>query len=190
MSTATVSPVAPIRRVDGGVVFSIRDLRVIEDRIIHPDGTPGQYVYTHRGGYGVTVIAVADIGGVDHIAMVRQHRYPVNDVVLELPGGGADSLTAEHAARELEEETTLVPESIRFLGSFYQAPGSTTTVGSSWLARVSAVNSDLRYVEPESGAVTEWYSVDQVRQLMADGSIRCGVTLAVLSIAFAGGHLN
>ena len=190
MTSAAISSVTPIVRVDGGEVFAIRDLRVIADKIIHPDGTPGQYVYTERGTYGVTCIAVADIGGVDHIAMVRQFRYPVGEAVLELPGGGADELTAENAARELEEETTLVPESIALLGTFFQAPGTTTTIGSAWLARVTAVNPDLKYVEPESGAVTEWYSIDQVRTLMAEGGIRSGVTLAVLAIAFAGGHLS
>lgn len=181
---------SPIVRVDGGEVFAVRDLHVIADRIIHPDGTPGQYVYTQRGAYGVTCIPVCRMDGVDHIAMVRQHRYPVNEFVLELPGGGADAPTAQNAARELEEETTLVAESVECLGTFFQAPGSSTTRGSAWLCRIASADRQLNYVEAESGAVTEWYTVDEVRDLMARGDIRCGITLAVLGIAFAGGRLG
>ncbi|MCC3299735.1 NUDIX hydrolase [Arthrobacter caoxuetaonis] len=176
-----------IQRVDGGVVFANPYLEVVQDSIIRPDGSAGQYVYT-RGGFGVSCIAVADIDGVDHIALVRQHRYPVDEFVLELPGGGAATLEAEHAIRELEEETGLHAESAKLLGTFFQAPGTTTTMGSAWLTRVSAEETDPDFMEGESGAVTEWYSIEQIRDLMGNGGISSGVTLAALAIAFAGGH--
>ncbi|MCC3292451.1 NUDIX hydrolase [Arthrobacter sp. zg-Y1110] len=178
-----------IRRVDGGVVYSSPYLEVVEDRIIRPDGSSGQYMYT-RGGLGVSCIAIADIDGIDHIALVRQHRYPVGEFVLELPGGGADTLTSDHAVRELKEETGLHAETAKLLGTFYEAPGTTTTMGSVWLTRVSMEDADRDFIEGESGAVTEWYSVDEVRDLMGNGGISSGVTLAALAIAFAGGHLS
>lgn len=188
---STLTRPAPIRRIDGQLIYERRNLTVTVDQIVHPDGRPGEYVLVSMGGkYGVTIIPVTEVDGELKIAMIRQHRYPVDDYTLELPGGRADAICAEAALKELVEETGMTADSIELVGTFYNAPGSSAVTGSSWLARVPSSSPDLNHVEGESGAVTEWYTVDEVRSLMAGGGIQCAITLAVLALALVSGKLD
>ena len=59
------------------------------------------------------------------IVFVRQYRHGIQDMLLELPGGGfhsqrETSLSAAH--RELEEETGYVAEEMRLLATLYDNP--------------------------------------------------------------------
>ena len=77
-------------------------------------------VVEHSGG--VTILAVKDNG---NFLFVRQYRYPIKSVSLELPAGklekGEDSDFA--AKRELEEETGYVAEKWTKLGHIYTSVG-------------------------------------------------------------------
>jgi hypothetical protein len=100
MSTSTLIRPAPIRRLDGQKVYQRRNLTITVDQIVHPDGRPGEYVLVDTGcRYAVSVIPMAVIDGEAKIALVRQHRYPVDDYTLELPGGGASAICPEEALR-------------------------------------------------------------------------------------------
>jgi ADP-ribose pyrophosphatase len=191
MSTDTAIRPTPIRRIDGEMVYQRRNLTVTVDQIVRPDGSWGEYVLVNMGcGYGVTIIPAAVVAGELKIAMIRQHRYPVNDYTLELPGGGAEAIHPDGARKELIEETGMTADSIELLGTFYQAPGSSTTTGSAWLARVPASSVELNHVEGESGAITEWHTIEEIRALMATGGIQCAITLAALSLLFVSGKLD
>jgi 8-oxo-dGTP pyrophosphatase MutT (NUDIX family) len=190
--TASALLPTPIRRLDGQPVYERGRITVTVDQIILPDGRPGEYTLVDMGvRFGVAVIPVATAAdGTQYLAMVRQHRYPVNDWVLELPGGGAAAIEAGEALRELVEETGIVAEDVELLGTFYENPGLSPILGSAWLARVPLAAMDTVHVEDESGCFTEWHSVADVRALMASGGISAGVTLASLGIAFASGKLS
>lgn len=189
MSTLTLP--APIRRLDGETVYERRDLRVVVDQIVRPDGSAGEYVLVRRGvKYAVTIIPAATVDGELKIAMIRQHRYPVDDYTLELPGGGATAICPEDALKELVEETGMSTGSIELLGTFYQAPGSIDITGSAWLAHIPAESVALDHIEGESGAVTEWFTVPELRNLMTTGGIQCAITLAALGLLFVSGKLT
>lgn len=76
-------------------------------------------VVRHSGG--VVILAIKD----DKILFVRQFRYPMKSVLLELPAGkleyGEDPFLA--AQRELEEETGYNAEKWTDLGYVYSSPG-------------------------------------------------------------------
>ncbi|MBG0738824.1 NUDIX hydrolase [Paeniglutamicibacter antarcticus] len=191
MSISIVTRPRPIRRLDGEKVFERRNLTVTVDQIVHPDGRDGEYVLVDTGcRYAVSVIPLAVIDGEARIALVRQHRYPVDDYTLELPGGGASAIAPQEALRELVEETGIIPDSIELLGVSYQAAGSSPITGSTWLAHVPAAAADLAYVEGESGAVTEWYTVPEILTMMATGTINCTITLAALAQAIVAGKFG
>jgi len=90
-------------------------IRVREDQVIRPDGSPGIYGVVHFKNRAIGVLAVEDDGS---IWLVGQHRYPHDRYSWEIPEGGApEGESAEEAAlRELREETGLVPESIEPFG--------------------------------------------------------------------------
>lgn len=109
------------RRVSGTRVYSGRVVSLDVDEVAEPGGVVAtREVVRHRGS--VAALAVHDDG---RIVLVRQYRYPVEDMVWELPAGRLDpgETPAEGAARELEEEVGLQPASVEPLMIFYTTPG-------------------------------------------------------------------
>lgn len=111
-----------------GKVF---DLQV--DQIEYNSGNPGvREIAIHPGG--AVVVPVKDDG---RIIFVKQFRYPLQKVLLELPAGkleiGEDPLKC--ATRELEEETGYKAEEITKLGAIYTTPGFCTEVLHIYMAK-------------------------------------------------------
>lgn len=100
---------------DGKIIRTERDIAIL------PDGSETvREVVRHPGGVGV--VAVDQDG---YVCLVRQFRYPFSKITLEIPAGKLDVGEQPEiaAARELLEETGLVAESLKKLGSFYASPG-------------------------------------------------------------------
>lgn len=78
-------------------------LKVKRDTVRLPNGREGTREYIVHPG-AVVVIAQPDD---DHVVMIRQYRYPVQQVILEFPAGKLDPSEAPLACaqRELLEET-------------------------------------------------------------------------------------
>jgi len=99
------------------VAYENARLRVLEDEVIQPDGARASYFVVEERQGAVIVVAVADDG---RIAFVRQHRYPIDTVTLELPAGevpeGANAI--EQARAELGEETGIVAGELEVIGRF------------------------------------------------------------------------
>ena len=61
----------------------------------------------------------------DHIVLIRQYRYAIDNWIWELPAGSVDpgETPAQAAARECHEEVGLAPVQLERLGAFYPTPG-------------------------------------------------------------------
>ncbi|MCI8360431.1 MAG: NUDIX hydrolase [Clostridiales bacterium] len=97
----------------------IINLRVDDIRL--PNGNPAKReVVEHPGG-----VCVAALTDDMEVLMVRQFRYPYQEVVLEVPAGkrerGEDPLIC--GKRELREETGAVAQTYTFMGELYPSPG-------------------------------------------------------------------
>lgn len=108
-------------------------VRVRLDQVALENGnTAPREVVTHPGG-----VAVLPLHSDGTVTVVRQYRYPVQTVLMELPAGKLDS-GEEHRAcglRELEEETGLIPGSFTYLGCLLLSPGYSTEVLHLYLAQ-------------------------------------------------------
>lgn len=98
------------------------------DQVELPNGhTAAREVCEHLGGVGVLPI---DKGG--NIILVRQYRYPYDEIMLEIPAGkldhGDDEDAADCGLRELKEETGCTAGRIVPLGCIYPSPGFLTEV--------------------------------------------------------------
>jgi 8-oxo-dGTP pyrophosphatase MutT (NUDIX family) len=93
---------------------------VFEDDVVQPDGSEGKYTVIEIGN-AVFILAVTDDG---RIVVVRQHRYPIDQVTVEVPAGQypAGSDVTMHALRELKEETGITAGTSSLLGEFVAAP--------------------------------------------------------------------
>lgn len=107
----------PWKRVSSRIPYKNQWIRVREDSVLRPDGSPGIYgVIELRPS--VAVVALNDQA---EIVLVGQWRYPTNSYSWEVPRGG--SLEGETdllavARRELLEETGVVADEWRMLGDF------------------------------------------------------------------------
>jgi len=108
------------RQTASELIFDGRILHLYRDDIELPNGKPADRELIRHVG-AVCVIPVTDDGCA---VMERQYRYPVDEVVLEIPAGKLDSKQEDHEAaarRELQEETGYTARELIPLGKFYPA---------------------------------------------------------------------
>ena len=109
------------RTVRSELLFDGKVIHVYRDDILLPDGNPAYREYNRHIG-AVCVIPITDEG---EVICVRQYRYPIGDVLLEIPAGKLDSKSEDPddaVRRELREETGAVCGKLTYLGQYYGSP--------------------------------------------------------------------
>ena len=107
--------------VSSKLIYDGNILHLYKDEITLPDGKPAYREYNRHVG-AVCVIPLTDAG---EVICVRQYRYPVAEVLLEIPAGkldykGEDPESAAH--RELREETGATCRELIYLGKYLGSP--------------------------------------------------------------------
>lgn len=101
-------------------IFEGRILHVIDDKVGLPNGEiGGREVIRHIGA-----VCIAPLTDDNELIVERQFRYPINDVITEVPAGKLDfkdENRLEAAKRELREETGYTADEWIDLGIFYPA---------------------------------------------------------------------
>ncbi len=173
------------RTEDSKPVYKNPWISVREDQVIYPNGQPGIYGVVEKGP-GVAVIA---LDNEKNIFMVRQYRYTLDDVFLELPAGAIHRGEADvqSARRELFEEIGIKAGRFERLGNFYTALGHETAEIIAYLADQLETDRHSLANQQQDESILEIVRlpIAQVRQMMARGEIRCGISLAALSLLFA-----
>jgi len=172
------------RIVKSDVIYRGKVFNTLVDQIEYISGNKAvREVAEHPGG--AVVVPVTSDG---KIVMVTQHRFPVNQVLLELPAGklskGEDPLLC--AVRELEEETGYKSDNVKLLGSIYTTPGYSTEKLWIYLAK-DLKPGDHNREEGEFGMQVFEYSIEEVEKKInsgeiVDGKTICGIYLARNSI--------
>jgi ADP-ribose pyrophosphatase len=179
---------AIIRR-RANVVFGNEYGELFNDEVVSPAGTPGHYLRWRWSAAGVVAIPVDG----ERVALVPAYRYPAGDVFLELPRGAAeDGEPVEDAAmREMAEEAGLTGGTPRTLGVIYPDTGlieTGVTVVRIDVDPREAGNAAGRPAAPEameSIGAPRWFGEGAARDAIVAGEIRCGVTLAALTLLWA-----
>lgn len=121
------------KKVSSEYIFDGRLLQVYRDTIELPNGKPATREYIKHQG-AVAVVPVTDEG---EIIAVRQYRYPVGKVTIEIPAGkldkGEEPLDA--AKRELSEETGVESADIEYIGGLYPSVAYTDEIIHMYVAK-------------------------------------------------------
>jgi len=120
------------KKLSSQKVFSGFLLNIYSDEVLLPDGTTGTREYALHPG-AVTIIPFLKNG---NVIIERQFRYPVGEVVLELPAGKIDAGEEPLASgkRELHEETGYISEKWTEITSFHPVSGYSNEVMHVFLA--------------------------------------------------------
>ena len=119
--------------LDSQLIFDGRVLHVYKDRISLPNGGTSTREYCRHGG-AVSVVPLTKEG---EVICVRQYRYAVSEVVLEIPAGKLDGPEEDHteaALRELSEETGYTAARITPIGELLTSPALLSEVIYMYLA--------------------------------------------------------
>ena len=105
-------------QTDSKEIFDGAIVHLFKDTVQLPNGNSAtREVIRHIGA--VAVVPVTDDG---KVIVERQFRYPLNQVITEIPAGKLDSFTEDRlsaAKRELEEETGYTADTWLELGDFH-----------------------------------------------------------------------
>jgi 8-oxo-dGTP pyrophosphatase MutT (NUDIX family) len=137
---------SPWRTVSSRPVYANTWMRVREDQVVRPDGTPGIYGVMEPTRVATGVVALTDDL---HVWLVGQYRYPTGNYSWEIIEGGAEPHEDPRAgaARELREEAGLEAADWQLLGGEVHLSNCITSERAFiYLAR------GLRHVEAEPEA--------------------------------------
>lgn len=139
------------------------------DKCEMPDGRIVEQYYVLE--YPNWVNAVALTAG-NKIIMVRQYRHAANIVSLEIPGGVIDGDEAPIAAmrRELLEETGYQFDDIELIATIYPNPSTANNQTYCYLAK-GGIKVQEQALDEHEEIIVEEYTIDEVKQLLADNKI-------------------
>ena len=157
------------------VVYSGKIVTLVVDDIKIKGKKTLREVVHHPGGVGI----LAEVEP-DRIPLVRQHRYPVDRDVLEIPAGKIETGEAPErtAARELEEETGFRPLEISLAFSYYPTPGYCDEL--LHIYYVNRVEDSTTCLDEDEELEVEFYTLEKALELIREGAIKDGKTIAAL----------
>ncbi|MBE6896329.1 MAG: NUDIX hydrolase [Ruminococcaceae bacterium] len=170
-------------RIGGEQIYDGIIVHLYKDDVTLPNGkTAVREVIRHQGA-----VCVVAIDNEENIYLVKQFRYPFNDIITEIPAGKLDAgeTPLEGAARELREETGIVANNYLYLGELYTSPAFLDEVIHMYLA------TDLTFVEqdPDEDEFVEVEKIklnDFVKEIMngkiPDSKTQTAVLKAYLSL--------
>lgn len=165
------------QRIAGETIYRGKVVSLRVDRVRLPDGSEGRReVVEHRGA-----VVIAALNAQGELALVRQYRYAVGEITLELPAGtlepGEDPRAA--AQRELVEEAGWEATEWQELAACYSSPGFCTEKMHFFLAR--GLLPAEQHPDVDENIQAEFWPLARVKDMVLAGEIHDAKTaLAVL----------
>lgn len=165
------------KKIDGEVLYAGRVVRLERDRVLCPNGRESvREVVRHNGG-----AAILCLNAQEEVLLIRQFRYPYNEILLEIPAGklekNEDPYTA--AVRELEEETGNRAAGLDYLGKIYPTCGYSSEIIYLYLAK-DYVFTETSFDEDECIEAC-FVPLSRVKEMILSGEIKDAKTICALS---------
>ncbi len=162
--------------VSSQTIFEGKIIKVTLDQAQLPDGSlaPREVVY-HPGG-----VAVLALDEDNTVYLVKQYRYPIQQLLLELPAGKLDHGAEENvllgAQRELSEETGLEAAQWTYLGYTLASPGFCDEALHMYLAR--GLTRKRQHLDEDEFLDVVTMPFGQLVEQVMDGTITDGKTVS------------
>ena len=165
------------KMVSSQTIFDGKIIKVTLDQAQLPDGTlAAREVVYHPGG-----VAVLALDEDKTVYLVRQYRYPIQQLLLELPAGkldhGAEEDPVLGAQRELSEETGLEAAEWTYLGYTLASPGFCDEALHMYLAR--GLSRKEQHLDEDEFLDVVTMPFGQLVEQVMDGTITDGKTVSV-----------
>ena len=164
-------------QTDSENIFSGVILNVKRDQVRLPNGHQSvREVIRHVGA--VCVVPVTDDG---RVVIERQYRYPIDQVITEIPAGKLDSREEDrlHAAqRELKEETGITADSWTDMGLYYPAAAYSDEKITMYLAQ--GLHMGEQRLDEDEFLNVELIPMEEVIEEILTGKITDGKTQAAI----------
>lgn len=148
--------------------FYTYDLKVPNGNTAHWD------VLEHKGAS-----AIIPVDSEGKIILVRQYRGAIDDLLLEIPAGGRDSIEEDYlvcAARELEEEIGYRSEQIHHLVDYHSAAAYTSEKIA--IFYTEQLIPSKQHLDENEFVQIERYSLQELADMIFQGEITDGKTIA------------
>ncbi len=161
-----------------------RIINVRQDRVKISGGQVAfREIVEHPGA-----VAMLVLDGKGGVVLVRQHRQPVGEILLEIPAGKLEpnEEPLQCARRELLEETGLEGKKWRELFSFYPSPGFCDEI--IYLFQVEDLTAAVSpTTDPEERISVVKIPLAETPEMIKDGQIKDGKTIIALQAAMLRG---
>lgn len=111
------------KKISSKKIKSDPRIKIRKDFYLTPNGKKTSFTVLEKN----PVVAILPINKISEVIVVEQYRPAVNQITIDLPGGGVNvhknEKPFEAARRELKEETGYEAAKIYFLGKFYADSG-------------------------------------------------------------------
>lgn len=167
------------KRVSSKIVHQNPWYYIRQDAVVKPNGALGEYfvVVSHP-----SVIIVA-CDRKNCVCIIRQHRYPTNQISLEVPVGGSDGQPPLIAARrELQEETGFIAKKWQRIGQLQTAGGFLSEIMHVYLA--TELQQTKKHNKTEEGIQSvRMIPLHQTLRMVKLGKITSSQTASALLLA-------
>lgn len=167
------------KKLSGVSIYDGNLLHVRRDEVVLPNGRTASREFIRHPG-AVAVVPVTDDS---KVVVERQFRYPLGQVILEIPAGkidpGEDTLAA--AKRELEEETGYTASEWECIGTFNPSPAYTDELITLYLARGLKAGHDR--MDEDEFLNVELMDLQELVSLIVRGEVPDGKTQTAVLLA-------
>ncbi|XMB73119.1 NUDIX hydrolase [Mycoplasmatota bacterium WC30] len=154
-------------------------MKLYEDEVVLPNDETSKRIYVEHDG----AAAVLPITSDGKIILIKQFRYPVNQVLIEIPAGKKDDVNEEGydcAVRELEEETGYGSNDIKKILDLHSCVGYSSEMIEIYIAR-----NCKKMESPKTGDDDEFIELmiltkEEVKDLLKTGKITDAKTLVAI----------
>lgn len=163
------------KNLDSTKIYSGKILDLYKDKVLCPNGNEAYREYVKHSGASC-ILAI--ING--KIILEKQYRYPVDEILYELPAGKLDpnEEPVDCAMRELEEETGYRALSINSLGNIYSTCGfSNEKIHLFYTDNLIKTKTNF---DPDEFVELEFFTLEEINQMILDNKIVDSKTICAI----------